>query len=303
MRIPNLLASRRGRLAAFFLLYVTEGIPLGFAATAIATQLRRLGVGPAEIGAFVGMFYLPWAFKWAFGPFVDVFRSQRFGHRRGWILLTQIVMAFTLAVLVVVKLPEHLALFTGILLVHNTFAATMDVAIDSMAVNTLSEDERGLANGLMFAGAAIGQAVGGSGVLFLVPYLEQAGIGFNGAFFFVAGCIVAVTVFVVLPMREPVVEGVTLLAQSARDKWQSATTEMRGFAVDSFRSFVGTRGALNGVFFSLLPAGAMSLGVALQSNLAVEIGMEDPEVAALNLWTNVISAAAMVIGGWVSDKL
>ena len=36
-------------LSAFFLLYITEGIPLGFAATAVATQLRRQGVGPAEI--------------------------------------------------------------------------------------------------------------------------------------------------------------------------------------------------------------------------------------------------------------
>ena len=83
--LPNLLATRKGRLAAFFALYVTEGIPLGFAATAIAYHLRKLGVGPAEIGAFVGSFYLPWAFKWAFGPLVDVFRSQRWGHRRAWI--------------------------------------------------------------------------------------------------------------------------------------------------------------------------------------------------------------------------
>ena len=74
MRLPNLLATRRGRLAAFFGLYVTEGIPLGFAATAVATQLRRQGVGPAEIGAFVASLYLPWAFKWAFGPLVDVVR-------------------------------------------------------------------------------------------------------------------------------------------------------------------------------------------------------------------------------------
>ena len=43
MRLPNLLVTRRGRLAAFFLLYVTEGVPLGFAATAVATQLRRQG--------------------------------------------------------------------------------------------------------------------------------------------------------------------------------------------------------------------------------------------------------------------
>ena len=95
--LPNLLATRKGRLAAFFALYVTEGIPLGFAATAVAYYLRKLGVGPAEIGAFVGSFYLPWAFKWAFGPLVDVFRSQRWGHRRAWILGTQLIMAATLA--------------------------------------------------------------------------------------------------------------------------------------------------------------------------------------------------------------
>ena len=38
MQLPNLLASKNGRLTAFFLLYVTEGIPLGFAATAVATR-------------------------------------------------------------------------------------------------------------------------------------------------------------------------------------------------------------------------------------------------------------------------
>ena len=59
MQLPNLLTTKKGRLTAFFLLYVTEGIPLGFAATAVATQLRRLDVGPAEISAFVGSFYLP----------------------------------------------------------------------------------------------------------------------------------------------------------------------------------------------------------------------------------------------------
>jgi PAT family beta-lactamase induction signal transducer AmpG len=44
--LPDLLATRKGRLAAFFLLYVTEGIPLGFTAIAIAAQMRRQGLGP-----------------------------------------------------------------------------------------------------------------------------------------------------------------------------------------------------------------------------------------------------------------
>ena len=297
MRLPNLLATRRGRLFAFFSLYVTEGIPLGFAATAVATQLRRQGIGPAEIGAFVASFYLPWAFKWAFGPLVDVFRSQRLGHRRAWILFTQLVMAATLLSLVLVPLPGSLALFTAILLVHNTFGAIQDVAIDSLAVNTLAEDERGLANGLMFAGASVGQAVGGSGVLFMMAWT-----GFNFTFVFVAAAILMVTTFIVLPMKETVAAAIAAPVQAAGSAWRAAGTEMKNFAVQSFRSFLGTPGAFRGVFFSLLPAGAMSLGLALQSNLAVEFGMNDDEVAALALWSMVISAGCMVLGGWLSDR-
>lgn len=294
MRLPNLLATSRGRLAAFFLLYVTEGIPLGFAATAVAAQLRRQGVGPAEIGAFVASFYLPWAFKWAFGPFIDVFRSKTLGHRRGWILGTQLMMAATLLVLIAVPLPASLGLFTTILLIHNSFGAMQDVAIDALACNTLKEDERGLANGLMFGGAAVGQAVGSSGVLFLSSW-----VGFQPTFIFVAACILAVTGFVVLPMKEALAEG----ADRALGGLRGAAAEMKKFSVDAFRSFVGSKGAFSGVFFAILPAGAMSLGLALQTNLAVELGMSDDEVGSLTGVTLILSAACMVLGGFLSDKL
>jgi PAT family beta-lactamase induction signal transducer AmpG len=285
MRLPNLLATRNGRLTAFFLLYITEGIPLGFAATAVATRLRRLDVGPAEIGAFVGSFYLPWAFKWAFGPLVDVFASERLGHRRGWILITQILMALTLLSTVMLDLPQQLGVFTIILLVHNTIAAMQDVAIDALACSTLQESERGLANGLMFAGAFLGMMVGGGGVL-----LVSGITGFQATFFMVAGCILAVTAFVVLPMREAPGPARVIVAGS---KLAQAGREMKAFAVDSFKSFLGSPGAFGGLLFALLPAGAMSLGLALQSNLAV---------ASLSLWSSVLTALFCVAGGYLSDR-
>src|SRR5436190_18031119 len=153
-RFPNLLATRWGRLAAFFALYLTEGIPLGFTATAIATQMRRQGLGPEAIGAFVGSLYLPWAFKWIAGPIVDTFSSDRFGRRRTWIILMQIGMMATLLFALPIDYTKQLSLFTMIILVHNAFCATQDVAIDALAVNVLHEDERGTANGFMFAGAS-----------------------------------------------------------------------------------------------------------------------------------------------------
>ncbi len=292
MRMPNLLATRNGRLAAFFCLYITEGIPLGFAATAVATQLRRQDVGPAEIGAFVASFYLPWAFKWAFGPFIDVITSERLGRRRCWILGTQLMLIVTLLACTSLDLPAQLGLLTGVLLIHNSFGAMQDVAIDALAVSTLHAQERGLANGMMFAGASLGTALGGSGVLFLMPL-----IGLKGGFVFVAGCIALVTVFIVLPLREPP----TPAADRRSPGLAAAGRAMRDFAVEAFRSFLGTRGAYSGLFFSLLPAGAMSLGLALQSNLAVELGLSDDSVGWLSLWSQVISAACMVIGGKISD--
>ena len=293
MRMPNLLATRNGRLAAFFFLYVTEGIPLGFAATAVATQLRRQDVGPAEIGAFVGSFYLPWAFKWAFGPFIDVFISERLGRRRGWILGTQIMLIVTLLACTGLNLPAQLGVLTGVLLIHNSFGAMQDVAIDALAVQSLHAYERGLANGVMFAGAALGMALGGSGVLFLMPL-----IGLNGGFVFVAGCIALVTVFIVLPLKEAATPELERRAAGLA----AAARAMRRFSVEAFRSFLGTRGAFAGLFFALLPAGAVSMGLALQSNLAVEVGMNDDAVAWLSLWSQIISAACMVAGGYLSDR-
>jgi MFS family permease len=292
--LPNLLATRNGRLAAFFFLYLTEGIPLGFTGTAIATQMRRQGLGPAAIGAFVGSLYLPWAFKWAVGPFVDVFGSNRFGRRRVWIVAMQCLMVASLMVALPVRFSAEIQLFTILILIHNAFGATQDVAIDALAVNTLREDERGLANGLMFGGAYLGQTIGGSGVLFLTPH-----IGFSNTYFFVAASILAVTLLVALPMKEP--QGPPRASQGAA--LAGAAREIGHFVVESFRAFTGSRGAFIGLLVALMPAGAYALGLALQSNLGVELGLDDSQIGLLNLWSTVTSALGCVAGGWLSDRL
>jgi PAT family beta-lactamase induction signal transducer AmpG len=291
--LPDLLSSRKGRLAAFFLLYITEGIPLGFTATAIAAQMRRGGLGPEAIGLFVGSLYLPWAFKWAAGPFVDTFTSERFGKRRLWIFLMQIGMMATLVAAMGVDFVGQLQLFTAIIFLHNAFAATMDVAIDALAVSVLPESERGTANGFMFAGASIGQTIGGSGVLFLT-----AAMPFTSTYLFVVATILAITLFVVLPLRE---QAGPRLAEGARAA-RHVGRELAAFVRGAWRAFTGSRAALVGLLFALLPAGAYALSLALQSNLAVELGLDDNEVAQLNLYTTLIFAPSCMLGGWLSDR-
>jgi PAT family beta-lactamase induction signal transducer AmpG len=294
MRFPNLLASKAGRLTTFFMLYMTEGIPLGFTATAIATQMRRQGLGPVAIGAFVGSLYLPWAFKWIMGPFVDAFSSDRFGRRRLWIIAMQVGMMATLVLAMPIDYVAQIGLFTAVIFLHNAFGATQDVAIDALAVNVLPEHERGVANGFMFAGASIGQAVGGSGVLFLTAVMP-----FGSTYIFVAGTILLVTLFIALPLREP--PGPPR-EHGGRSKLAAVGADLASFVHQAWKAFTGTRPALVGLVASLLPFGAYALSLALQSNLAVELGLDDNAVAQLNLVSTVVFALACVAGGWVSDR-
>ena len=290
--MANLLATKRGRLTTFFLLYITEGIPLGFAATAIATQMRRNGVPPDQIGAFVASFYFPWAWKWAAGPVVDLVYSDRLGRRRAWIVATQIGMALTLLWAMRFDFTTEIALFTTVLLVHNCIAAVQDVAIDALAVGALKDEERGLANGLMFAGASIGQMIGGSGVLLLTKYVPS----FNYTFFFVAGCILAVTFAVAIRLREPP-------TPRPADPSLGVGAELKQYVVTAFKSVFGNRVAIAAMVLALLPAGPYALALALQSNLAVELGLSNEQVGYLAAISTMVGAAGCVAGGWLSDKL
>jgi MFS family permease len=79
-------------------------------------------------------------------------------------------------------------------------------------------------------------------------------------------------------------------------------SQLGRFVMDTVRAFLGTRAAFVGVLFALLPGGAYALGLALQSNVAVELGMNDTQVAQLTLASSIIAAVFCVVGGWMSDR-
>lgn len=293
MRLPNLLATRKGRIAAFFLMYLTEGLPIGFAMTTVATQLRRQGLGTAEIGGFLALVLLPWAFKWVYGPFVDLIASRRLGPRRGWILAAQAFMVLTLLPLTQLDLATQLTAFTALLFVHNLFGAVQDVAVDALAVTTLHEDERAFASGMMFGGQSLGVLMGGGGALLLVGRL-----GFEGAILVIVGLILAVMAGVVVPMRED-----ATLAPRAASGLADVGARVGAFLREAVQALFGSRLAYAGLAFGLLPISAMALARGLQSNLAVDLGLTNDQIGWLASASQAATAVTCIVGGWLSDRL
>jgi len=297
----NVLASRRGRLTAFSLLYLTEGIPFGFSATALATYLRQSGVGLTEIGLFIGSLYAPWAFKPLWAPIVDLVNLRRFGHFRFWIVSAQTMMILTLLLVWFIDPGANLKLLTLLIIVHNVFAATQDIAIDALAVNVLPEKERGVANGFMFGASYLGQAIGGSGALWIAGTF-----GFSASYPFVCGMLALILFAVSMRLEEPqralVATGEAV--KSGAELVHAIWLQFKTYVIDLGRGFFRSgKGPLLGVIFAVVPNGALALGLALGSTMQVDLGMTEEQIAALGVYSTVAAAIGCVVGGWVSDRL
>ena len=207
--------------------------------------------------------------------------------------------------LVFFELPAQLGLFTAVLFVHNTFGAIQDVAIDSLACNTLHEDERGLANGLMFAGAAIGQAIGGfwrplhDGLYRLPVQLLLCG-GLDPAHHLLRRADEGSP-----PCSASRALRVRLARRCGPALWRPASGRARDARVRRHVLPLPSWAPVAPLPAWALPAahGRHGARLALRSNLSVEFGLDENETAQLELWSNIVSAIGMVLGGWLSDKL
>ena len=292
-----MLDTKRGRLTTFGILYMCEGVPLGFAAVAMAAYMRRQGMDVAQVGAFVGAFYLPWAFKWAWAPIVDLVKLRRFGGRKAWIVLCQTLMILTLYGVSRVDYTQSFDLLIAMVVVHNVFAATCDVAIDSLAVNALRPEERGQGNGFMFAGAYIGQGLGGGGAIFV-----SGMYGFDVSFLYVALLLCLVLAFVIFFVRDP--DLASVVSEKSAQVWQRFRAVLGSFAGELYVGFFRSgKGPLLGVVFALMPFGSMALSGGVSTTMQVDIGMSDDQIAQLNIYSTAISGVGCVVGGWLADKL
>ncbi len=311
---PKLRGTRKGRLAGFFGLYVSEGLPQGFTATAVALEFKRMGMTGEAIGTFLAIIMLPWTWKWIMGPLVDNLHLKRFGRRKQWIVATQLGMLLTL-VASILLLPQAtigadgtlvitgLKLFSLMLIIHNIFAASQDVAIDALACTTLGEHERGVANGLMFAGAQTGAAIGGSGVLFLKGWL-----GFSTASLLVPLLLAGILTTVILMLFERAACHDTAAgAPLPAEKPHHATVahglrKIGGYLAVVLRVFFLTRRGFMGLVLAIIPFGGMALSLTVSTILTPTIGMNDNEIATMGLVTSLIFTVCCMAGGYLSDR-
>lgn len=192
----DILQNKKGRAFFVFTLYLSEGAPIGFIWWALPTILRDMKVNVESITSITALLVLPWVFKFLWAPLVDTLRNKKFGFK-SWIFFSQLIMAGALVPLVFVSPVMDLPIWIACLVVHSLAAATQDVSIDAMVINSVAKQERGILNGYMQAGMLTGRSLFGGGALIMLNTL-----GLDFVMLLMIGSI-CITMSILLFVKEP----------------------------------------------------------------------------------------------------
>src|SRR6476659_5576496 len=144
---PRERFDRAVRLIAVTVLGFASGLPLALTGQAMQAWLSVEGSDIATIG-FLSLVGLPYTFKFLWAPLMDRFELPWLGRRRGWLVLTQLLLAGALWWMAGTS-PGHATRAFALLAVLVAFiSASQDVVADAYRTDLLHASERGLGSSL-----------------------------------------------------------------------------------------------------------------------------------------------------------
>ena len=150
----------------------SSGLPILLVFSTLSVWLTKAGVDRSTVTLFswAGFAY---AFKFLWSPLVDKVSIPiflNFGHRRSWLLLTQLLIIFSL-VLTSINDPQNNIIVTAVCITLVAFfSATQDIIIDAYRIESINQKLQGSLSSMYIAGYRIGMLVGGAGSLWLASY-------------------------------------------------------------------------------------------------------------------------------------
>lgn len=182
------------RLCVVTVLGFASGLPLALTGQALQAWLIQDGLDVATIG-FLALVGLPYTFKFLWAPLMDRFDLPLLGRRRGWLVLTQLLLALALWLLSWVSPGASLQLFALLAVAVAFLSASQDVAYDAYRTDVLPVRERGLGSSLNVMGYRVAMIFSGGIALIWTDAAHGSGWTWPEVYRLMAALMAAVAVF------------------------------------------------------------------------------------------------------------
>ena len=169
------------RMLKILLLGSISGFPWVLIGSSLSLWLKEDGLSRATVG-WAGLIFGVYAINYLWAPLIDriqiPFLTKKIGHRRGWIVLMQLIILASLVLWSLINPTENLALVITVGLLIAMASATQDITVDALRIEQIGENE----GKSMAAGAAMavvgwwsGYKLGGVLALFSAEHFQMLG--------------------------------------------------------------------------------------------------------------------------------
>ncbi len=268
------------RMLVALVMGFSAGLPLLLTISLLQARMTKEGVDLAVIGlmALVG---LPYTLKFVWAPVLDRFAIPFFGRRRGWLLISQILLVLAIVGLGLTPAAPHTWAVALAALAVTFFSASQDIVIDAYRREDLADTELGMGASLYVAGYRLGMWVAGGGAFIMADFFSFATV-----YLIMAACMLPGVLTTLLTPEPRALFGIPRTIQEA--------------VVEPFKEYFGRREAFWILAFILLYKLGDTMASAMTTPFYLETGFSMTEIGAV---VKTFGAGAIITGGLIGGGL
>ncbi|HEU0052005.1 MAG TPA: AmpG family muropeptide MFS transporter [Longimicrobium sp.] len=284
-RAPSLLSVFGSRkMAAILFLGFASGLPLFLTSQTLQAWMKVEGVDLTTIG-LVSLLGLPYSLKFLWAPLMDRYVPlPGLGRRRGWLVITQVLLLVTIAAMSLHDPRRGLQLLAVNALLIAFFSASQDIAFDAYRVDALDDRELGAGASLGVLGYRIALLLTGGAALVLADRMPWP------------------TVYLLMGLLMVVGIGASLLAPEPVTR-VGRPVSLGEAVIQPFAEFFGRTGAGLGVlllFFTVFYQLADRLAANMATPFLLEVGFTQTDIGVVK---GGIGLGATIVGVLVGGAL
>jgi MFS transporter, PAT family, beta-lactamase induction signal transducer AmpG len=276
--IKKVLMNRR--MLVVFLLGFSSGIPLALVGGTLQAWMASLKIDLTLIGIF-SLVGLPYTLKFLWAPIMDRYVPPFLGRRRGWIIVSQLALVFTLIGMAFCDPVQNTALLAMLAVFVAFSSASQDIVIDAYKTEILEKSEFGVGAATATLGYRLAMLFSGAVALILSDHMSWTSV-----YLFMAASI-GIGIITTLLSEEP--------SASA-----TVPKTLKEAVVAPFLEFFKRKKVVELLTFIIVYKMDVVVAVALMTPFMMELGFSRTDIGAV---TKGFGLVATLVGTFVGGAL
>jgi len=268
------------KMAILLLFGFSSGLPFYLTSKTLQAWMTTAHVDLATIG-FFSLVTLPYSLKFVWAPVMDRYIPPFLGRRRGWVLITQVLLLISIAAMALHDPARGLQMLAINAIAIAFFSASQDISLDAYRTDVLQDREMGAGAAVFVLGYRIAMISTGALAFFLADRIQWPAV------YFVLSLLLLVGIATTFIAPEPVLS----------DAPPKTLLEAVVLPFADFFQRVGPRAVLV-LLFIVMYKYSDSLAGSMTTPFLLQAGFSQSEVGAVFLGVGVLATiAGVVVGG------